>query len=102
MAASILEAALRAIAEKRGYPLSQDPKRRTFGNVIRAWELNSLPRQEVAAIWPDIKAMQEVRNLVHLHKAAQEDKSWEGVLAEEHALLQGALNAISHVSQIEA
>lgn len=103
VAASIVEAALRALAEARGYPLNQDPRRRTFGNVIHAWEDGGKPRPEVAAIWLDVKAMHEVRNFVHLHKAAQDaDAAWEQVLQSEQGLLQGALNAIAHVSTIDA
>ena len=103
VAASILEAALRALAEARGYALNKEPRRRTFGNVIRAWEIDDSPRLEVAAIWPDVRAVHEVRNLVHLHKAAGEAESaWTKVLASEEALLAGAKNAIDHVSMIEA
>ena len=103
VAASIVEAALRTLAEARGYPLNADPRRRTFGNVIRAWENAGVPRSEVAAIWSDVKAMHEVRNFVHLHKAAQDaDAEWSNVLQSEQALLAGALNAIEHVASIEA
>lgn len=102
VAASIIEAALRALAELRGYPLKEDPRRRTFGNVINAWEENGTPRHEVIDIWPDVKAMHEVRNFVHLHKAAQENEAaWGNVLQSEQALLKGALNAINHVSTIQ-
>lgn len=103
VAASIIEAALRALAELRGYPLKEDPRRRTFGNVINAWEENGIPRHEVTDIWSDVKAMHEVRNFVHLHKAAQENEAaWGNVLQSEQALLEGALNAINHISKITA
>lgn len=103
VAASIIEAALRALAELRGYSLKEDPRRRTFGNVINAWEENGAPRDEVTDIWSDVKAMHEVRNFVHLHKAAQENEgAWANVLQSEQTLLEGALNAIKHVSQIKA
>lgn len=103
MAASILEAALRAIAEARGYALHKDPQRRTFGNVLRAWEQGGRPREDIAAVWPEIKGVHEVRNLVHLHKAAAESEvAWAKVLASEESLLNGALKAINHVASIEA
>ena len=103
IAASIIEAALRSLAELRGYPLNADPKKRTFGNVIRSWEVNGQPQPEVAAIWPQIKAMHETRNYVHLHKAAgSPDASWPEVLKSEEALLNGALEAINCVAAIEA
>lgn len=103
VAASIVEAALRAHAELRGYPLSKDPRRRTFGNVIRAWEEDGVPRPDVAAIWPDVKALHEARNLVHLHKAAgAADGAWARVLEDERALLDGALNAIDHLAKIKS
>jgi hypothetical protein len=103
IAASIIEAALRTLAEARNYPLNAEPHRRTFGNVIRAWEQNGAPRPDVTQIWPDVKAMHEVRNLVHLHKAAKDtDAEWENILRSEKALLSGALKAIEHVSKIKA
>lgn len=103
VAASIVEAALRALAELRGYALNKDPRRRTFGNVIAAWEDGGAPRSEVAAIWPKVKSLHEVRNFVHLHKAAgAAEAAWECVLRDESALLQAALAAIEHVSGVEA
>ncbi|MBI3532616.1 MAG: hypothetical protein HY068_09150 [Burkholderiales bacterium] len=103
IAASIVEAALRALAEQRGYPLNKDPRRRTFGNVIAAWEDAGTPRTDVAAIWSQVKSLHEVRNFVHLHKAAgSAEAAWENVLKDERALLDGALNAIKHVSGIKA
>jgi hypothetical protein len=103
VAASIVEAALRTLAELRGYPLNDDPKKRTFGNVIRAWEEAGAPRPDVAAIWPNVKAMHEARNFVHLHKAAHDaDAAWDNVLKEERALLDGALATIEHVAKITA
>jgi hypothetical protein len=101
MAASILEAALRAIAEKRGYPLSPDPKKRTFGNVIRAWENNGTPRPDVAAIWPSVRAIHGVRNYVHLHVASAGGSArWQSVLDAEQQLLNSASDAINHVATI--
>lgn len=101
VAASIIEAALRALAELRKYPLKDDARRRTFGNVINAWEDSGLPHQDVAEIWSVVKAVHEVRNYVHLHKAAQENEAaWENVLKNEQVLLVGALNAIDHISKI--
>lgn len=103
VAASIVEAALRSLAEIRSYPLNKDLKRRTFGNVIHAWEDNGTPRPEVAAIWPSVKALHETRNFVHLHKAATDaDAAWANVLKDEQTLLNSALSAIDFVSKIEA
>ena len=103
VAASILEAALRALAEARNYPLRADPRQRTFGNVIRAWQQNGNPRPDVAPIWANISALYEVRNFVHLHEAAQvPDAAWENVLENERQLLDGALHSIDHVSRIAA
>lgn len=99
IAGSIIEAALRALAEARGYRLHVDPRRRTFGNVIRAWEVAGTPRADVAEIWPSVKAIYEVRNFVHLHKAAEDaDAGWNIVLQSEQVLLQGALGAIEHIA----
>jgi hypothetical protein len=101
IAASIIEAALRAIAEARGYTLPADPRRRTFGKVIQAWETAGVPHADVAAIWADVLIMHSVRNTVHLHVAAVDtDAAWEQVLLSENALLTSALRAIEHVSLV--
>lgn len=103
IASSIVEAALRALAEMRGYPLNKDPRKRTFGNVINAWEEAGAPRPDVVAIWPYVKAMHETRNFVHLHKAAIDtDAAWDNVLKYERSLLDGALATIEHVAKIVA
>ncbi len=103
VAASILEAALRALAEARGYTLNADPRRRTFGNVIQAWKIRDAPRPEVAGIWSHVLAIHEVRNFVHLHKAAgTPNAAWDEVLQSERQLLTGALEAIRHVATIPA
>ena len=103
IAASIIEAALRALAELRGYPLKKDPRRRTFGTIIQAWEDQGAPRPEVASIWTVVRALHETRNFVHLHNVAQSDNAaWEQILVNEQSLLNGALFAITHISAIEA
>jgi hypothetical protein len=101
IAGSIIEAALRALAEARLYRLPADPRRRTFGTVIRAWEEAGRPRPDVAPIWPYVKAIHEVRNFVHLHQAAGDvDARWHSMLASEHMLLQGGLRAIEHIATL--
>jgi hypothetical protein len=54
MAGSIIEAALRAIAETRGYELNKDPRRRTFGNVLNAWQQDGNPKPDVALVWAEL------------------------------------------------
>ena len=101
LAASIAEAALRTLAEFRGYRLNENPARRTFGNVIKAWEVNGVPLADVAPIWEHIKAMHTTRNFVHLHVAAgAEDADWGRVLERENELLHGAIAAINHIATI--
>jgi len=103
LAASIIEAALRAHAEKRGYKLNPDPKRRTLGNVIRAWEHKGKPHPDVEAIWPNVCGLHDARNSVHLYKAAgDDDASWQAILNNENQLLTGALCAIEHVAKIKS
>jgi hypothetical protein len=101
LAGSIIEAALRALAEARQYRLPADPRRRTFGTVIRAWEQAGHPRSDVAEVWPCVKAIHEVRNFVHLHQAAEDaDARWFSMLSSEHALLHGGLQAIEHIATL--
>jgi hypothetical protein len=104
LAASIIEAVLRAHAERRGYKkLNGDPKRRTFGNVIHAWEHEGNPHEDVMAIWPTVLALHDARNSVHLYKAAAEEEAgWQVILNKEDDLLKGALTAIAHVSNIKS
>lgn len=102
IAGSIIEAALRALAEARGYRSLADPHRRTFGTVIRAWEEDGRPRAEVAPIWPSVKAIHGVRNFVHLHHAAEgADARWRNMLHSERVLLCGALRAIEHIAALK-
>lgn len=70
--ASIAEATLRAHAERRGYPLHGDPRRRTFGNVLRAWQQqNGTARADVANVWPQLQRLHSGRNNIHLYRVVE-------------------------------
>jgi hypothetical protein len=85
LTASISEAVLRHHAERRKYPLPQNPKHRTFGKAIKAWiDRNDQPRSEVAAIWRELNAINRHRKHIHLHDAASDaDSGFNHVLRVE-------------------
>lgn len=102
VAASIVEAVLRAIAEHRNYPLPNDPRRRTFGRILGAWEDPAgTPRPDVAAIWPTLQQMHDFRNNIHLFAAAVNPQAnFQAVLQQEQQLLAAAQATIVHVATI--
>jgi len=82
--ACIAEAALRAHAERRGYPLHGNPRRRTFGNVLHAWQQpDETPRPEVVAIWQHLQALHSGRNNIHLYRVVQTDGDFYDLLEAE-------------------
>jgi hypothetical protein len=97
--ASITEAVLRYHAEKRGYKLHSNLRKRTFGNVIAAWETNDIPNTDVASIWPDVKSLRDIRNNIHLFKAAGDPTAtFENIILEEKNLLNSALAVVTHLA----
>ncbi len=103
LCASIAEAALRAHAEKRGYKLAKDPKKRMFGNVLNAWKSQGRPRPDVASIWDELIRLKDVRNNVHLFKAAFDpDSNFRHVLKEERALISELTTVLNHLKGLES
>jgi hypothetical protein len=100
--ASIAEAVLRASAETRGYPLPREPYRRTFGKVLDAWKQeDGKPRSDVAAIWPTLQNLRDIRNNIHLFKAADDPSaSFDTILELEERILADAQAAIRHLSEL--
>lgn len=92
--ASIAEAALRAHAERRGYALPPNPRHRTFGKVLGAWqEADGAPRAEVAAIWAQLQGLHSGRNNVHLYGAIEQDGGF-------YELLESETQALAHADQV--
>ncbi|WP_323878521.1 hypothetical protein [Aeromonas caviae] len=73
-AASIVEAVLRALAEQRGYKLHKKPSCRTMGNILNAWceDDRITPKPDISLHWDLIKEIHDIRNNVHLFKAAED------------------------------
>jgi hypothetical protein len=93
--ACISEAALRAHAERRGYPLHGDPHRRTFGNVLLAWQqYDGTPRPEVASIWPHLNALHSGRNNIHLYRVVETGGEFYDLLQAETQSLIDADNVL--------
>lgn len=102
VAASIVEAVLRAIAEHRNYPLPNDIRRRTFGKVLGAWEDPAgTPRPDVAVIWATLQQLHDFRNNIHLFAAAANPHAnFQTVLQQEQQLLAATQAVIAHVATI--
>jgi hypothetical protein len=91
LCASIAEAALRAHAEQRGYPLPANARHRTFGRVLRAWQQeDGTPRAEVAPIWPGLQALHSGRNNIHLYGAIEQGADFYHLLESEAQSLTDA------------
>ena len=98
LCASIAEAVLRAHAEKRGYKLAKNPKGRMFGNVLNSWKSHGKPRKDIAAIWDELNRLKNVRNNVHLFKAAFDQAAkFKQVLIEEKALMPESTKVLDHL-----
>lgn len=94
--ASIAEAALRAHAERRGYPLPANPRHRTFGKVLGVWEQpGDTPRAEVAAIWPQLQSLHTGRNNIHLYKVVENNGEFYDLLHSEEQSLNDADNVLA-------
>jgi hypothetical protein len=102
LSASIAEAALRAHAEARNYPLDPNPRRRTFGNVLRAWKQNDAPRPDVAGIWPTLEEIHQGRNNIHLYAAAEAGADFYDVVESEERFLQATDVALGVIKGVES
>ena len=102
---SIAEAALAALGEERG--LGRKPNEifdRTFGQLLNAWRHEGQPRPEIAEIWDNLQLLKDVRNYIHLPKAAGNDAAhWREILAREQEIVAACeavtdrLRDLSHV-----
>ena len=103
VSASIIEAVLRVVAEARGYDLPNNPKHRTFGAVLRAWKENDgSPKPDIASHWDLLEELCEIRNDVHLFKAAGDPNAkFDAVLSQEQALLPNVLKAIDALAELK-
>lgn len=97
--ASIAEAALRAHAEARGYPLHANPRRRTFGALLGAWQSpQGTARPDVAGIWDQLDRLHNQRNTVHLYPAVNGD--FYDILAAERRSLAEGEQVLEHLRQL--
>ncbi len=103
VAASISEAVLRVVAEARGYPLPANPRHRTFGKVIEAWEsVNGNTGADVAHLWDTVKELKDVRNNVHLFKAAGDAAAnFQAILGQENDLLPRVIKAVDELAKLK-
>lgn len=101
LCASIAEAALRAHAEARHYNLPADPRRRTFGKVLGAWQLpGDIPQQDVAPIWGQLQRLHGGRNTVHLYAAIQAGGNFYDILQAESQSLTEAEAVLAHLRNL--
>lgn len=101
--ASITEAALRAIAEIRGYELPNNENHRTFGKILGAWQLDDeSPREEIRAVWSSIKELYNLRNNIHLFKALKDGTSEiDYLIANEKRLLADSKHLLEVLAAID-
>lgn len=99
LAVSIAEAALAALGEERGLGRrSGELYERAFGGLLKAWEDNGQPRQEVAEIWQHLQLLKAIRNYIHLPIAAgADDAYWQEILAREGDILTACDGVIDHL-----
>lgn len=103
LSASIAEAALRAHAERRAYPLPNNPRRRTFGRVLAAWQLpDETPRPDLAAIWPILQALHLGRNNIHLYAAVEVGGNFYDLLQSERQSLDDADTALTVLKALQS
>lgn len=99
LAVSIAEAALAALGEERG--LGRRPGElydRTFGALLKAWEDDGQPPQEMVAIWQHLQLLKDVRNYIHLSRAAGADEAyWQEILARERDILAACDAVVDHL-----
>ncbi len=100
---SIAEAALRAIAELRGYDLPNNENHRTFGKVLGAWQLiDESPREELKEVWPSIKELYNLRNNIHLFKALNDGTSEiDYLISNEKRLIREANRLLEVLASID-
>ena len=100
---SIAEAALRAHAEARGYALPVQPRLRTLGKVLGAWQdRRKRPHADVAPIWEELQRLHLGRNNVHLYRALEDRGSFYRILAAEKASLDEAERILRHLRQLSS
>ena len=101
---SIAEAALRHHAERRSFPLPANPRHRTFGKVLAAWEISdSVPQPDVAEIWSEVKRLHDLRNNIHLFCAAEAGTAdFNSVLAQEREILAAGERVVDHLAALRS
>lgn len=100
---AIVEAALRAHAEARGYELPVQPRLRTLGRVLGAWQdRRKRPRDDVAPIWGELQRLHMGRNNVHLYRTLEARSSFHQILAVEKASLDEAERVLRHLRELSS
>lgn len=91
---SIAEGALLAHALHRGYRLPSSASSRTFGKVLNAWTQSGNPRSDVAPIWPELLRLLDLRNNVHLARAAVHPRASANQLLQDEQQLWTDANTV--------
>lgn len=100
--ASIAEAVLRYIAESRKYSLPSNERQRTFGRVLEAWESHGAANGELKDHWDTLQELKDIRNNIHLFKAAESNSAGiDFLLINENRLLENSGRLIEMLSKLE-
>lgn len=99
--ASIAEAVLRFIAESRKYHLPSNERQRTFGRIIESWENTGANVGELKDHWEILHELKDIRNNIHLFKAADSNNAEiDYLLINEQRLLENSNNLINALAKI--
>lgn len=100
--ASIAEAVLRYIAESRKFSLPNNERQRTFGRVLESWESYGAATGELKDHWHTLQELKDIRNNIHLFKAAESYSSGiDFLLVNEIRLLESSGKLIEMLSKLE-
>lgn len=99
---SIMEAALLSHAISRNYKLNKDEKKRTFGNIIGAWEKEQKGKQEPGHFLSLLKWFNSARSHIHLSKITKNDSYFEDMCKKELKYLVVADKVLKFLQNIKS
>lgn len=99
---SIMEAALLSHAIARKYKLPNNEKHRTFGNVLKAWELDEIGKNELGKYLILLKRFHSERNHIHLSIITKNDNYFKDLCEKESKYLVVAEQILKFLQKIKS